>query len=454
METRYSTPGLPLPLSGRTPHGAGRYGSIERTTPEPPEAPGTPEPDGGVDILVRGGQGEAPELPRQRPTWCSTLRAALRSGTGKAGAQLASAALGAAGGFVIKKAATTLVVSPAGTVLVLAAAGGLVLASSDRAGRRASQLMKAAGYCDGLALCVRLAPVVMPLGRALLTGALKGSWTDGALCLGASLASTTCSYIRDGTAATLRGVLPESVPVDDKGRPMTGEQLGTFQDWTTSLAVVGDAGLAYAGNSHVAANLQGVIAPFDGAGDIAVYAGLRGGFAFIQEGAKALVGRCLHGGLDSKDGKGYGAFAENVFTEAGRRETWKHLDDNVSMRIAVNAMTVEACTGLEDAIRGGDNPLGPTRVVTSIALGFGESRGLLVERGRAAEQRQAEPQPGGPDTIELVPPHRDEGPSPAFDRVVHDDQTLVQEEEAQPELPDPRRDPPLPAPRQVPDGLV
>jgi hypothetical protein len=366
-----------------------RYGS------QTPSRPNTPS-DADTNITVREG---TPPLPERRSTsqvWCSTLGTALKAGLSKVATQTFSATTGALIGNVVKTrmgmAAASL--GP-GTVIVL---GGAAIAYGGwKAGARASEMMSArsdastSGTGNGLSKCVdytlRLAPVVIPLGRALIAGCVTGSPMVAAACIGASLAGMVCSGVRDTLTAPFRGVLPESKLVDAQGGAMSEVQVDKHQTWSTVVATALDGGLAMGGYSGLAPNLQGLVAPFDKTDEVIVYGALRGGFGLIQEGAKAIAALALGGRMDTVDGKGMQALRHNLFDEKGRQATQDSIRDNCAMRLVVNSFATEAMTGLEDAIPGGKDPHGPTHYFKSLALGAGEARSTFVEQARAGETK-------------------------------------------------------------------
>lgn len=360
-----------------------------------PSRPNTPS-DGDTVITVREG---TPPLPERRSTsqvWCSSLGTALKTGIPKTATQTFSATTGALIGNVVKTGMGMAAASLGpGTVIVL---GGAAIAYGGwKAGARASEMMSARSDAstsstgNGLSKCVdytlRLAPVVIPLGRAFITGCVTRSPMVAAACIGASLAGMVCSGVRDTLTAPFKGVLPESKLVDAQGGAMSEVQVDKHQTWSTVVATALDGGLAMGGNSGLAPNLQGLVAPFDKTDEVIVYGALRGGFGLIQEGAKAIAALALGGRMDTVDGKGMQAFRHNLFDEKGRQATQDSIRDNCAMRLVVNSFAVEAMTGLEDAIPGGKDPHGPTHYFTSLALGAGEARSTLVAQGWAGETR-------------------------------------------------------------------
>ncbi len=360
--------------------------------------PSRPDSPSGADTTITVREG-SPPLPERRSTpqvWYSTLGTALKTGLSKAATQTFSATAGALVGSVVKTG-IGMVAASLGPVPVIMVGGAAIAYGGWKAGARASEMMSArsdassSGTGNGLSKCVdytlRLAPVVIPLGRAFVTGCVTRSPVVAAACIGASLASMVCSGVRDTLTAPFRGVLPESRLVDTQGGAMSEAMMDKHQTWSTVVATALDGGLAMGGNSGLAPSLQGIVAPFDETGDVIVYGALRGGFGLIQEGAKAIAALGLGGRLDTVGGKGMQAFSHNLLDDKGRQDTLDSIRDNCSMRLVVNSFAVEAMTGLEDAIADGKDPHGAVRYFTSLALGAGESRSTFVEQGRTAESR-------------------------------------------------------------------
>ncbi len=366
-----------------------RYGS------QTPSRPNTPS-DADTNITVRESTPPLPERRSARQVWYSTLGTALKTGLSKGATQTFSATTGALVGNVVKTG-VGMAAASLGPVPVIVLGGAAIAYGGWKAGTRASEMMTArsdassSGTGNGLSKCVdyalRLAPVVIPLGRAFITGCVTRSPMVAAACIGASLAGMVCSGVRDTLSAPLKGVLPESKLVDAQGAAMSEASMDKHQTWSTVVATALDGGLAMGGNSGLAPGLQGIVAPFDKTSEVIVYGALRGGFGLIQEGAKAITALGLGGRMDTVDGKGGQALRHNLFDEKGRQDTLNSIRDNCAMRLVVNSFAVETMTGLEDAIPGGNDPHGAMRYFTSLALGAGESRSTLVEQGRAGETR-------------------------------------------------------------------
>lgn len=417
MQTSLTSGNLPVPYGGQTP-----------------SRPDTPCSCDGR-ITVREGASPLPERSSTPQAWSVTLGTALKTGLAKAATQTFTATTGALVGNLVKTGAGMAAAS-LGPASVIVVGGAAIAYGGWKAGARASELMNArsnagsSGTGNGLSKCVdyalRLAPVVIPLGRAFITGCVTRSPVVAAACIGASLAGMVCSGMRDTLTAPFRGVLPESRLVDSKGGAMSEALVDKHQTCSTVVATVLDGGLAMAGNSGLAPSLQGIVAPFDDTGDVIVYGALRGGFGLIQEGAKAITALGLGGRLDSVDGKGAQAFSHNLFDEKGRQDTQQSILDNCAMRLVVNSFAVEAMTGLEDAIPAGKDPHGPARYFTSLALGAGESRATLVEQGRSAEIRlnrmleqvqisdHSDSEDGHPDDAPGGDPDGEDGPAPSL----------------------------------------
>ncbi len=349
-----------------------------------------------MHITVREGSRLLPERRSTPQVWCSTLATALKTGLAKAAFQTFSSTTGALVGNVVKTG-VGMAAASLGPVPVIFAGGAAIAYGGWKAGARASEMIGArsdassSGTGNGLSNCVnytlRLAPVVIPLGRALITGLVTRSPMVAAACIGASLASMVCSGVRDTLTAPLKGVLPESKLVDSQGGALSEVQVDKHQTWSTVVATALDGGLAMGGNSGLAPSLQGIVAPFDNASEVVVYGALRGGFGLIQEGAKAVTALGLGGRMDTVEGKFGQALRRNLLDEQGRQDTLNSIRDNLAMRLVVNSFAVETMTGLEDAIPGGKDPHGAMRYFTSMALGAGESRSTFVEQGRSGETK-------------------------------------------------------------------
>lgn len=320
-----------------------------------------------VVVDIRVDVAHLPPAPATVPTHLSTLGAALKSGTGKFVGQTISSGVGELAGAGVRIGLELADSIPSASMPMLVAKGALVLVGGGLAGYKAGQTVQEGyGVSNTVRAAVTLAPVLVPAGLALGTGLTGGSLAAASVVLGESIARMASSGVRDFLNEMGRGAIGDTRAVDAEGRPLTHQEAVDRRGAVGMLApLLPNIGVAAMGQTALTGKV-------DGATSATV---VKGGYAFMLEGGRAVAALADGGGLEYVPGEGLHAVSRNLRDFKG---TLKRACEQTSMRIGLGALSgdIPGATGSEP-------------YSTSILQGFGEVRSAIVERAQARREQPA-----------------------------------------------------------------